>query len=129
MGTLTLGSTSVDLPDDLAWPGEFGWAAIAQKKTYSVTGALIVEAGLKKAGRTIVLQSDDGTAWIPRSDLAALRTFAETPGATMTLVFRSQTFTVNFDHEAGAMESSPVVDYSDPDDADNSTVVLRFITV
>lgn len=129
MGTLTLSSTVVDIPDDLAWPGEFSWPAIAQTKTYSVTGALIVESGLKKAGRTIVLQSEDGTAWVSRADVVSLRTLAETPGAVMVLVFRTQTFNVMFDQEAGAMESTPVVDYSDPDDADNCAVVLRFITV
>jgi hypothetical protein len=129
MGTLTFDTTVIDLSDDLAWPGEFAWPAVAQKKTYSVTGALYVEAGLKKAGRTIVLQTDESNTWLSRTDVAALRALTEIPGAAMVLVFREQTFNVNFDHEAGAIESQPVVDFSDPDDADFCTVVLRFITV
>lgn len=129
MGTLTLDATVIDLPDDLAWPGEFAWPAVAQKKTYSITGSLIVESGLKKAGRTIVLQSDDGTAWLPRLDVEALRTLKELPGAVMVLVFRGQTFNVMFDQEAGALESQPVVDFADPDSADFCSVVLRFIEV
>ena len=129
MGTLTYGVTEISIPDDMAWPGEFAWPAVAQKKTYSVTGSLIVESGLKKAGRTIVLQSGDTFAWMPREDVVALREISEVPGAALSLEFRGQTFDVVFDHETGAMESQPIVDFSDPSDADFCSIVLRFIKV
>ena len=130
MGTLTYtaGSVTVNLPDDLSWPDEFSWQAVAQSKSRSVTGALIIETGLKKSGRPITLRSDDSTAWLPRASAAALYGLTQIPGAELTLGFRGQTFDVLFDHESGPLEVTPVVDFADPADEDNCLVVLRFIT-
>jgi hypothetical protein len=129
MGSLALGSTVIQIPDDLAWPDEWSWAEVAQKKTYSITGALLVESAQKKAGRPITLQSDDTSAWVSRSDVANIRSFIANVGDNMTLFIRGQFFTVVFDHDAGAMSASPVVDYADPDIEDWYLITLRFIEV
>lgn len=129
MGTLTHTSGTINIPDDLAWPDEFAWQAVAAKTTYSITGALLVETGLKLAGRPITLQSDEGTAWLSRADVAALKTLSELAGAAIVLSFRGQTFNVMFNQEASPMDAKPVFDFSDPQNDDFYTVVLRFITV
>jgi len=130
MGSLTCVSTVVQIPDALAWPDEWSWAEVAQKQSYGITGALIVESGQKKAGRSITLQSeDDASAWISRNDVGILRSFVPIVGSVMTLFIRGQFFQVVFDHDAGAISAKPVVDFEDPTSDDWYTVVLRFIEV
>ena len=46
MSTLTYGAIVITLPDDLAWSDEYAWRAVEQRKTYSLTGALLVESAL-----------------------------------------------------------------------------------
>ncbi|MCC6560187.1 MAG: hypothetical protein IT478_02415 [Xanthomonadales bacterium] len=129
MATLTLGATTVTLSDDFEFPEEFDWSLIQIKKTYSVTGALIIQTGTKQVGRSITLQGDDQHAWVSRADLATLRTLANTAGALLTLVFRTVTYSVMFDHEAGAIDAQPVADFDVPDPADWYVVTLRFFVV
>lgn len=129
MGTLTLGPTSVTLSDDFTWPDEFTWPKVVTQKTYSVTGALLIETNTRQTGRPITLVGDEMSAWLSRAALNTLRTFLETAGAAMTLVFRGQTFNVMFDHEGGALEAEPIIDFNTPDDADYFFITLRFVEV
>lgn len=129
MNTLTYAATTVTLPDDMAWPDENTWRAVEQRTSYSITGALLVESALKQAGRAIELQSDAGSAWMARTTLLGLKAWAALPGIVMVLVLRGQTFNVIFDHAGGAIQAAPVVDYSDPADADFYVVSLKFIAM
>lgn len=129
MGTLTLGVDSVDISDDFDWPDEYAWPKVALQKTYSVTGALLVETNTRQTGRPITLVGTEQIAWMTRLDLTQVREFVDTPGAELELVFRSLTFNVMFDHEAGALEATPVADFAEPDDADFFYVTMRFIEV
>lgn len=129
MGSLTLGPDTVDLSDDFAWPDEFSWPKVANQKTYSVTGALLVETNSRQTGRPITLVGDEQHAWITRLNLDILRTFVETPGAEMELQFRGFVWNVIFDHEAGALEATPVADYDTPENADFYFITLRFVEV
>lgn len=129
MGTLTQGAVTVTLPDDLDFPDEFDWTPVKQTKTYSVTGALLVEIGRRQTGRLMTLQGGDTYAWLSRADVDALRTMVEDTFTDMTLVFRGVTYTVRFNVEDGALSARPVVDFGDPDDADFWIVTLRFYVV
>lgn len=129
MGSLTLGLDTVPLSDDFAWPDEYSWPKVAIQKTFSVTGALLVETNSRQTGRPITLVGDDAHAWISRLNLELLRSFLEVPGAEMALVFRGFTFNVMFDHEAGAIEAQPVADFDTPNNADFYFITLRFVEV
>lgn len=129
MGSLTYLTTTVPLSDDFAFPEQYSWNALQMRKAYSVTGALIVQTGLKQTGRAITLRGDAPFAWVRRSDLELLRTLAATPNAVMSLTFRGAAYNVIFDNDAGAIEAEPVVDYSDEDAADFYVVTLRFLVV
>lgn len=129
MGTLTLGVSSVDLSDDMDWPDEFSWQKVVMQKTFSVTGALLIESNTQKTGRTITLVGSETYGWMRRDDLEVVRDFAEQPDEAMELVFRGQTFNVMFDHENGALEVAPIVDYNSPDASDYFAVTMRFIEV
>lgn len=118
------------LPDQLSWPDEFTWAPVLQTSEYTTTGALVLDAWAKQAGRPITLQAAQDRAWCPRATASTLRTWVAQPGQTFTLALRGATHTVVFNHEGGgAMGAEPVIDFSDPDDADYYILTLRFLEI
>lgn len=128
--TLAVGATVVTLPDDLVWPDELLWSAVEQVSERSITGALIVNAGVKVGGQPITLQSPDETSgWITGSVLAQLSAWAQIPLQQMTLTLGASVRTVIFRHEEAALEAKPVVDFSDAGPDDFYTLTLRFTDV
>ena len=129
MNAITYTGNTVSLPDDLDWPDEFGWSPVTQKTEHSITGSLIVDIGVRAAGRQITLRGDRGVAWTTREVAAQLQAWAAIGGAQMTLMLRGSTRQVLFDHERSALEWNPVDVYSDPLPTDRGWLVLRFIEV
>lgn len=118
---------ALTLPDQLSWPDEFTWAQVQQTATYTTTGALLLEASAKKAGRPITLAGSETRAWCDRGPLVTLRAWASTPGQTFALLLRGVVRQVVFNHEAGALDATPVMDTVDPVDTDPYAVTLRFL--
>lgn len=129
MNTLTYGATTITLPDDLTWPDECSWPKVAQRRGYSVTGALLVEAGSKAAGRAITLAGGENFAWMARSALLSLKSLVEQAGITMTLSFRGTSYSVMVDWEAGGLQAVPVAEFSDPAAADFYYFTLHLMQV
>lgn len=130
MNTLTYSATTLNLPVDIFWANEFGWQQVQQRQRYSITGALIVEAAAKLTGRPIVLRGLDNAAWLDRATLETLLAWKAVPGRVMALVVRGGAArNVVFDHEAGPIEATPVIDYDIPVADDDYVVTLRFIEV
>jgi hypothetical protein len=129
MNSITYSGNTVSLPDDLDWPDEFAWSPVTQKTEYSLTGSLIVDIGVRSAGRQITLRGDADTAWSTREVAAQLQAWAALGGAQMTLMLRGAPRTVMFDHERTALEWSPLQleSYSDPLPTDRGWLVLRFL--
>lgn len=129
--TLSAGGTTLTLDPDLYWEDEYSWSPVEQSVDRTVTGALIVQAAARLSGRPITLRPfDDRSAWMPRTDVAQLRAWANVPGQVLTLNFDGTAYRVLFrHHEGSAMTADPVVFYSDPDSADWLLVTLRFMTV
>ena len=125
--SLTNGSTTIDLPPDLVWPDEFTWQQVEQTAEYTTTGALVLDAFTKQAGRPITLQGSETFAWCQRGDLVTLRNWASQAGATFTLTLRGLARTVVFNHDAGALEAEAILDYSDPIDDDPYAITIRFL--
>lgn len=121
----TLGS--VDLPDDLAWTDEFTWQQVLQTAEYSTTGALILDAWGKQAGRPITLVGAETRGWCQRDTLNTLRTWASQPGISLTINLRGVSRSVVFNHEAGALDAEALVDYADPNDGDYYVITIRFL--
>lgn len=121
--TLTLGGTTVALADDAVWLDEFSWQPVLQRTEYSITGALVVDALAKQAGQPITLDS----RWLPYASVAQLEAWKAMPAQVFSLLYRGVTSNVVFDHERGAMDAAPVVDYAQPAAADLYAVTLRFL--
>lgn len=131
MTTLSDGTTTVVLSDDLYWSDENNWSPVEQTVQRSITGAQIVQSAARIGGRPITLQPiDDSCAWITRATLDALRSLAAAPGQQLTLTLRGQTHNVLFRHQDGAaVEASPVVSYGDVAATDFYRATIRFMEV
>ncbi len=131
MITLTVGATTVALPDDLYWTDELSWSPVSQQVERTITGALVVQVATRVAGRPITLQPvNDACAWIARSALDQLYAWAAVAGQEMTLHLRDTNRAVIFRHHEGeAVQATPVVHQSDVQPGDWYTVTLRFMEV
>lgn len=93
----TLGAIS--LPRGMVWVDEFDWLPVDKTTEYSTTGALLIDAGQRLAGRPITLAADDSSGWrgMTRATLAALHALAANPTAVHTLTLADgRTFSVQF---------------------------------
>lgn len=106
-------SMTLTLPDALNWVDEYTWSPVEQTKTYTTTGALLIEEGTKQAGRPITLEGANDRTWCTRALVDQLHTWAHTAGIVLTLTIRGIARSVTFDHERGALKGLPVLFYSD----------------
>jgi hypothetical protein len=121
--------TTVTLPDALSWADEYSWSPVEQTKTYTTTGALLIEEGIKQAGRPITLEGAADRTWCTRALVDVLRGWAALPGVVLTLTLRGVAHQVTFDHEKGALQGLPVMFYADGAIASDDWYVptLRFL--
>lgn len=125
---------SIDLPNDLIWKDEFTWVPAVQTRTYSLTGALIIETALKQAGRPISLEAATDMGWVPRSTVVALRAWAALQNILFKLVLEypddTRMFNVMFDQEGqNAIAAEPVKGFPGHSPEDWFTIKLKLIEV
>ena len=120
---------NLTLPTDLLWIDEFDLTPVQQTQAYSITGALIIESGVKQAGREITLSGDNVSGLISRADLKTLESkLTQTPPLVLTLN-DARTFNVIFNHAKKPIEAKPWIDYSDVDNADLYTLKINLLAV
>lgn len=120
---------TLDIPEDMMWQDEFSWSKVAQSSPQrSLTGAMFVFQGVKKAGRPITLVGD--WVWHTRSDLFKLRSWTDVPKLTMTLThYDGRTFQVMFRLHDTAINAQPVY-YTTPErDTEPYTASIKLMTV
>lgn len=67
----------LQIPRGMVWSDEFGWSRVEKSLEYSLTGAALIDAGVRLAGRPITLQGEVEAGWIQRGALTALQVLAE----------------------------------------------------
>lgn len=129
--TLTRGGTTVGLSDRLQWTDEFSWSPVQQQTAWSLTGALLVDVGVKQAGRPITLEGSETAAWIDRALCTTLRGWSALPGEELVLVLRGQSWPVIFDHARGGFDARPVWKLLDGEETPQQIFIptFRFLTV
>lgn len=107
--SLSVGAVTLDLDPDLQWTDEFSWSAIEETEERGLTGALIIDIGVKTSGRPITLAPpDDSSAWMPRATISQLQLWEKVPALTMTLQLRGTSYQVRFRRTDGApIEADP----------------------
>lgn len=100
------------LSDELLWTDEYSWVPPQASKAYSLTGALLIQTGTRKAGRPISLEyPNENMGWMPRSTVNTLVEWASLPDRVFKLTFlrgTSRFFYVRFDHDK-AIDARPVL--------------------
>lgn len=85
------------IPRGMVWIDEHDWVPVEKAMEYSLTGALLVDVGVRLAGRPITLQAIESSGWIRRDVLQQVLDLASIPDATYTLVHADgRTFEVMF---------------------------------
>jgi hypothetical protein len=129
--TLTYGTTTVQLPDDLYWSDELEWQPTVQSAERTITGALVIQSATRIAGRPITLQPLEQTdSWFTRQLLETLWAWATVPDCEMLLSYRGITHNVTWRHHEGVViQATPIVHYRDVVPEDWYSATLRFMEI
>lgn len=124
----------ISLPNDLLWVDEFRWTPVASSSSYSLAGSLIIEQGVKLAGRPITLEPPDNEmAWVSRATHAALRAAAAIPARRFKLMLEYPTdareFLVAFAPVDDPIDGNPVKGFPEHEPDSWFSVKLKFIEV
>ncbi len=116
--------------DQLEWVDEFTWDPIAQEQDRSLSGALMVQEGVKLYGRPITLASN-GAALFRLAVVRALEALRDQRGRIMLLTLPTGTqHHVIFNRAAGSpLESAPMWRKVNPGADELYEITLRLITV
>lgn len=130
MWQLSHNTQTLTLHDQFIWSNEFAWQALAQSDpVYTLTGAMDIQQGTKKAGRPITLNGDDTRT--TRADLAKLQEWADIPELEMTLRHpKGKTYKVIFARPA-ITDIKFIKQHKPEDDKDDDkcTLNLHFLTI
>lgn len=118
----------IELPDDLGWEDEYNWSPVKQNVSIAVDGSLLIEAAVQLAGRPMRLSGGQDSAWVTRATVNDLLIKLYQPALEMSLVYRGYTYAVIFAQPDGFV-ALPVIDYSDPDDADLYSITLKLLQI
>ncbi len=132
MKTLTDGTTSVALPNNLDWVDEFNWQPVQQATQYSLSGALLVDEDIRLAGRPITLSPGaDNMAAMPKDVLDQIKVWASVVDQQLTLNISGTDYAVRFHHANAAINARPIRGFRVPVGTKHDLwkVTLRFIEV
>jgi len=120
----------LQIPRGMVWSDEFGWSRVEKSLEYSLTGAALIDAGVRLAGRPITLQGEVEAGWIKRGALAALQALAESDatGTHALVLADGRSFTVQF-APGLAVEGKPLARPEIPVEDYPYIATVRLITV
>lgn len=125
---ITLAGIALD--DHHEWTDEFQWSAIEQERERSLSGALIVQEGVKKYGRPITLAANNA-AWTPLAVVRQLEELRDQLGLVMPLELADgRAFHVIFNRVDGdPLEAQQLEREVEPRPDSDYLITLRLITV
>lgn len=119
----------IELPRGMLWVDEFNWSAVEKTIERSITGAQVIDAAARVAGRPITLEAVEDQGWIRRATLLAVRAMADAPNGEYPLKLADgREFTVQFAAE-DPIEAQPVSRPELPESTHPYVATLRLITV
>lgn len=119
----------IELPRGMLWVDEFNWSAVEKTIERSITGAQVIDAAARVAGRPITLEAVEDQGWIRRATLLAVRALADAPDGEYPLKLADgREFTVQFAAE-DPIEAQPVSRPELPESTHPYVATLRLITV
>ncbi|CAA2107100.1 hypothetical protein [Variovorax paradoxus] len=121
---------ALQIPRGMVWADEFGWNPVEKSLDYSVTGAALIDAAVRLAGRPITLQGEADAGWIARGGLLALQALnaADAVGEHVLVLADGRSFAVQF-APGLAVEARPVARPELPVEKHPYVATVRLITV
>lgn len=121
---------ALQIPRGMVWSDEFGWNPVEKSLEYSLTGAALIDAGVRLAGQPITLQGEADAGWIKRGGLVALQALnaADPVGEHVLVLADGRTFTVQF-APGLAVEGKPLARPELPAEDYPYIATVRLITV
>ncbi len=118
------------IPRGMVWADEFVWNRVEKSVEYSVTGAALIDAGVRLAGRPITLLGETDAGWIARGGLVALQVLneADPVGEHALVLADGRSFTVQF-APGLAVEGKPLARPELPVESYPYIATVRLITV
>jgi hypothetical protein len=118
------------IPRGMVWSDEFGWNPVEKSLEYSLTGAALIDAGVRLAGQPITLLGEADAGWIARGGLVALQALnaADPVGEHALVLADGRNFTVQF-APGLAVEGKPLARPELPVDDYPYIATVRLITV
>lgn len=110
----------IQISDDLMWVDEFEWNSLVSNKSYSLTGALIIQQSYRAKGRPITLKSSArDMGWVSRMNVEKLHDWSNIPNREFRISFGrvgdGREFKVMFDQASESVVSaSPVKEFPSP---------------
>ena len=86
------------LPDSLQWIDRDSWSPVNQEAATTLGGGTVIFSQTRIDGRPVTLEATDGITWLDQDAVDALKAMASQAGATFTLTWESESFTVLFGH-------------------------------
>ena len=126
-------SAVIELDDELYPTDEHNWSPVVATTDYTLSGSLVVQQGVRLAGKPITLQSQEDLGWLTRATVNALRAECAKPNMFFRLDYIAddsiQRVKVMFDHAKNPIEATPLKGFISPRADDFFLVTLRFIEV
>lgn len=121
---ITLGS--FQFPESCAglrWSDEFDWSPVVDSVSVGLTGSLLVQTGIRRAGRPMTLEGgrsgSRSYAWLTRSEVMTLSSLLEQISEQTITLHDGRSFTVIPNHGSeGPLSVSPVPIIDDVGPAD-----------
>lgn len=102
------------LPDSIQWIDRDAWSPVIQSIATTLGGGTAVFSQSRSDGRLITLEAEDQVTWLDQATVDALKEMAAQAGATFTLIWEGETFTVMFrHHDAPAVSFQPLWPHHD----------------
>ena len=86
------------LPDALQWTDRDSFSPVIQAMATTLGGGTAVFSQTRIDGRPVTLEAEDGITWLDQETVDAIQTMAAQPGASFTLTWEDEAFTVMFRH-------------------------------
>ena len=105
---ITLGG--IALSNDMYLESAHGWTGVAASVERSLGGNLIIWENEIEGGESFDLVCKENMGWIPYSTLVQVKALASVAGATYTLIYRTETFTVRFrNDDVPVLDMAPII--------------------
>jgi hypothetical protein len=86
------------LPDEAQWTDQNEWSPVDQATVQTLGGETIVFSQPLTNGRPITIEIQDGITWLDQDAVDATQDMAIQAGATFSLIWDEEIFTVMFRH-------------------------------